>query len=169
MTNMNKTLIYGGLGVLAVGGIAYYVRQSQLLSSFGYELISITYLGTQDNASKIEVKMQFTNTADFRIKIKGYDFDVFVGDTKVANAKDDTQEYILEPKQSAIIPFVGTADTSLSLSMGITALVGYFFNDLESNATLRGTIDIQAGIVTINNLPLEFSATTGELINELKS
>ena len=53
--------------------------------------------------------------------------------------------------------------------MGISALVGYFFNDLESNATLRGTIDIQAGIVTINNLPLEFSATTGELINELKT
>ena len=69
-----KYISYGFLSISAISVIAYLVRQKKLLSSFGYEILSFTYLGTKNNMAKVEVKMRFTNTSDFNIKIKGYKY-----------------------------------------------------------------------------------------------
>lgn len=163
-----KHLIYAGLGVAVIAIISYLNRQRKLLQAFGYELLGVTYLGTTDNVSKLEVKMKFTNTADFNIQLKGYKFDVLVDNRVVAKA-EGTEVYNIPAKQSVIIPFIGNADTKLTLTLGISSLIEHFVDSTQSNATLRGTVNIKAGIVSIKNLPLEFSATTEELINELKT
>ena len=73
-----RNISFGVLGLSLIGIVSYLVRQKKLLSSFGYEILTFTYLGTQNNVAKVEVKMKFTNTSDFNIKIKGYKFDVFL-------------------------------------------------------------------------------------------
>jgi len=158
-----KYLFFTFLGVAGIALVSYLNRQRKLLSSFGYELLTVTYLGTTNNLSKIEVKMKFTNTADFNIKVKGYEFDVMIDGKIIAKAAEN-KEYNIPAKQSVIIPVIANADTSLSISVGIATLIDQFVDSTTSTATLRGKLDIQAGVVTINNLPLEVSATTKELI-----
>ena len=62
----------------------------------------------------------------------------------------------------------GNADRNLTLSLGISSLIENFVDNTQSTATLRGTMDIKAGLVSINNLPIDVSATTTELLNKLK-
>ena len=162
-----KQLSFGVLGLATIGTILYLVRQKKLLSSFGYEILGFTYLGTQNNIAKLEVKMRFTNTSDFNIKIKAYRFDVLIDGQIVAKAEDSTT-YDIPAKQSVIIPFIGNADRNLTLSLGISSLIENFVDNTQSTATLRGTMDIKAGLVSINNLPIDVSATTTELLNKLK-
>ncbi|MDB9959945.1 hypothetical protein OAD75_06120 [Gammaproteobacteria bacterium] len=163
-----KYISYGFLSISAISVIAYLVRQKKLLSSFGYEILSFTYLGTKNNMAKVEVKMRFTNTSDFNIKIKGYKFDVLL-DGKVIAKAEDNLVYNIPAKQSVIIPFIGNADANLSLTLGISSLIENFIDSTQSTATLKGTINIQAGLVSIKNYPIEVSATTQELLNKLKS
>jgi len=158
-----KYLFFTILGVAAIGLASYLNRQRKLLSSFGYELLTVTYLGTTNNLSKVEVKMKFTNTADFNIKVKGYEFDVLIDGKVIAKAAEN-KAYNIPAKQSVIIPVIANADTSLSISVGIATLIDQLVDSKTSTATLRGKLDIKAGVVTINNLPLEVSATTKDLI-----
>jgi len=163
-----KYILYGALGLAAAGTISYLVRQKSLISSFGYKIVSVTYLGTTNNLAKIEVKMKFTNTADFNIKVNGYKFDVLIDGKVVAKAEDNTA-YNIPAKESVTIPFIGNADASLTLSLGLSSIIEHFVDSTPSTATLRGSLSIKAGIVTIKNLPVEVTTTTKELISGLKN
>lgn len=161
-----KYLFFTLLGVAVVGVVSYLNRQRKLLSSFGYKLTGVTYLGTKNNITQLELKIKFTNTADFNIKVKGYKFDVVVDGSVIAKSSDNTV-YNIPAKESITMPIIANADTNLSLSVGIATLVNQFVNSSAINATLRGNLDIQAGLVTINNLPVEFSATTKDIIKNI--
>ncbi|MDA7669943.1 hypothetical protein N8587_01370 [Akkermansiaceae bacterium] len=163
-----RNISFGVLGLSLIGIVSYLVRQKKLLSSFGYEILTFTYLGTQNNVAKVEVKMKFTNTSDFNIKIKGYKFDVFL-DGKVIAKAEDNSVYEIPAKKSVIISFIGNADANLSLALGISSLIENFIDSTQSTATLKGSINIQAGLVSIKNYPIEVSATTQELLNKLKN
>ena len=155
------------LSLSTIGVISYLVKQKRLLASFGYEMISFTYLGTQSNLTKVEVKIKFTNTSDFDIKIKGYKFDVLIDGKVIAKAEDSTV-YNIPSNQSVIISFIGNADANLTLTLGLASLVQNFIDSTQSTATLKGSVNVQAGLVSINNFPIEESATTKELLNKLK-
>tara|TARA_R100000908_G_scaffold43307_1_gene20301 strand:+ start:2460 stop:2963 length:504 start_codon:yes stop_codon:yes gene_type:complete len=163
-----RNISFGVLGLSLIGILAYLVRQKKLLSSFGYEILTFTYLGQENNMAKVEVKMKFTNTSDFNIKIKGYKFDVLLDGKVIAKAEDDSV-YNIPAKQSVIIPFIGYADANLSITLGISSLIENYVDSTQSTATLKGTINIQAGLVSIKNYPIEVSATTQELLNKFKN
>jgi len=151
------------LGAAGIVFATYINRQRNLLSAFGYKIKNVTYLGTSNNNTKIEVQMKFTNTADFNIKVKKYQFDLIIDNKVVAKASDD-QEYNIPAKGSVIIPVVANADTNLSLSLGIATIINQLVDKTPGVATLRGSLDVRAGIVTINNLPIDVTASTSDFI-----
>ena len=93
------------LGAAGIAFATYINRQRNLLSAFGYKIKNVTYLGTSNNNTKIEVQMKFTNTADFNIKVKRYQFDLIIDNKIVAKSSDD-KEYNIPAKGSVIIPVV---------------------------------------------------------------
>lgn len=155
-------LFFSILGLAAVGLASYLNRQKKLLSSFGYKIKNATYLGSENGISTLEFKVEFTNTADFNIKVNRYEFDLII-DGKVVAKSIDNKEYNIPAKQSIVIPVIAKADTNLSLSAGIATIIDYFVDKTESSATLKGNLDVRAGIVTINNLPLDYTVSTSEL------
>lgn len=151
------------IAAAGIGVVSYLNRQKKLLSSFGYKVAGVTYLGTSNNNTKIEIKMKFTNTADFNIKVKRYKFDLIIDNKIIARAQDN-EEYDIPAKGSVVIPVIANADTNLSLSVGIATIINQLVDKTPGVGTLKGDLDIRAGIVTINNLPIDVTASTKDLL-----
>jgi|TARA_R110000822_G_scaffold128530_2_gene264368 hypothetical protein len=163
-----KYISFGILGITIIGIASYLIRQKKLLSSFGYNLLTFTYLGSENNIAKIEAKIKFTNISDFNIEIKGYKFDVLLDGKVIGKAEDDNTIYNIPAKKSVIIPFIVNADSKIAFSLSVSSIIENLIDSTQSKATLKGIVNVKAGLVNIKNLPIEVSATTKELIDKLK-
>lgn len=159
----------GLLGLVVIGVGTYLYRQSKLLAAFDYDFKTLTYLGSNNNVADLQAVINFTNKADFDITITGYNLDILVENRVIGRAIMKNTNLVIPAKQSSNIPFLAKADTSLTLTLGVSSLIDYFVDETQSTAAIKGTVGIKTGIVSIDNYPVDISTTTGELLDELKS
>ena len=167
MSNQLK-IAYGVLGLLVIGVATYLYKQSKLLAAFDYEFKTLTYLGSNKNIADLQAVINFTNKADFDITITGYRLDILVDNRVIGKAAQDNTKLIIPAKKSSNIPFLANADTSLTISLGVSSLIEHFVDETQSTAGIKGTVGLKTGIVSIDNYPVDITTTTGELLDELK-
>ena len=162
-------IAYSVIVVLVIGVAAYLYKQSKLLAAFDYKFKTLTYLGSSNNVADLQAVIEFSNKADFDITITGYRLDILLDNRVIGKATQDNTKLIIPAKQSANIPFLANADTSLTISLGVSSLIEHFVDGTPSGGAVKGNVSIKAGIVTIDNYPVDISTTTGELLDELKT
>ena len=163
-TKISLGVIVGGL--LGIG--LYLYRQSVLLQSICYDFLTITYLGTENGVAKINTALRFTNYADYPITLKRYKIDVLVDNQKVGELDAELHE-VIPARGTKDLSFIATAKTDVMLQVGIQTILEQLIDQTQSVLQIKGTAAISTGIVSIKDYPIDYTATTGELLEGLKN
>ena len=165
----NNIIVGGILAVLA--GVGYYLwRQSKLLSLICYDFDGIKFLGTENNVSQLSLNFTFVNYADIPIKITDYSIDAFINDRNVGQllAPPDSV-FVIPAKGKAIVNFLAQADTTVAFSQMLNSLLTQFIDKTTSKFKIKGVASVRAGLISIDDYPLEWEWTTEEIMLSIKS
>jgi LEA14-like dessication related protein len=164
----NAKIIYGVVAAAVIGVGYYLIQQSKLLQSVCYSVKGVNFVGVVDGYVQNDVIMEFYNYSDFQIRIKGYNLAAYVDETKVSTIVSNNV-MILNPRMTTNVVIPTYTNTSVALGELISTAVDQFVNEESSLFTLKGTMTINAGVVSINDFPFETRYSTQQLIEEIKS
>ena len=165
---LNAKIIYGVLATAVIGVSYYLIKQSKLLKSICYSLNSVDYIGAKDGKIQNNVNLKFYNYADVPVKIKGYNLSAFIDGTEVSKIISDNSS-VLNPRTTTNVVIPTYTDTAVAVGQVFSAAIEQFIDEQSSSFTLKGTMTISMGLVSINNYPFETTYNTQQLIEEIKS
>jgi hypothetical protein len=165
----NNILIGGALAVVA--GISYYLwRQSKLLSLICYEFVGIEFLGNANNVSQLSLNFRFVNYADIPLKITKYRIQSFINDRSVGWLVSQQKEsFEIPAKGSIVVNFLAEADTTVAFSQILNSFLTQFIDKTTSKFKIKGEASIKAGMISIDDYPVNWEWTTEEILMDLKS
>jgi len=164
----NVTIIYGVIASAVIGVGYYLLKQSKLLQSVCYSVKGVSFAGLVDGYVQNDITMTFYNYADFQIKIKGYNLAAYVDEAKVSTIVSD-DIMILNPRTATDVVIPTHTNTSLAVGELVATVIDQVVNEESSVFTLKGTMTINTGVVSINDFPFEARYSTQQLIEEIKS
>lgn len=165
--NLGSKIITGVVlgGLVAFGLYAY--RQSKLLQSICYDLLTMTYLGTQNGITTISSVLRFSNYADYPIKIKKYNINVSV-DGVVVGTLNQTINQTIPAKGQKDVEFIAQGNFNQAFSVGLATIIEELVDGTSSLLSIKGTASISTGIVSVDNYPISYSTTTRELLDSVQ-
>ena len=166
----NKNIIIGGF-VAVFAGITYYLwRQSKLLSLVCYEFAGVEFLGRDKGATQLSLNFNFSNYSDIPLKITKYSIQAFINGRNVgALISPSGKVFDIPAKSSTIVNFVAEADTTVAFSQILNSFLTQFIDKTTSKFKIQGEASVKAGIISIDDYPVNWEWTTEQIMMDLKS
>jgi len=167
---INKNILIGGI-LAVVSGISYYLwRQSKLLSLICYEFVGVEFLGREKNVSQLSLNFRFVNYADLPLTITKYKIEAFINDRNVGLLVSQPDEVFEIPaKGTAIVNFLAQADTTVAFSQILNSFLTQFIDKTTSKFKIKGEASVKAGMIKIDDYPVDWEWTTEQIMMDLKS
>ena len=155
---MRKLLFLFGIGSLGIGAYFYYRRQLELLEKIEYKVSGIEIL--QVAPLKLQIQTTLTNQSEFTFTIRGYDFDIYINDKKVAEVKNAKLDQKIKGLggQSNINFITEVNKEELGIGTGGlgSLLSGVLDNLGQTDIRFKGNISVKRGLIEFSNYPVDF-------------
>lgn len=167
---MKKIYLIGGIIVLAttiIGGYFWIKRQADLLLDFCYTISSFRFSSINTNGISFSLILNIVNQSDIDINIKGYNFNVYLNDIKLANIISSQSQIWAKRSTSPIAVNINVKWNDLSINIGkITELVRYYITN-KSKLLLKidGKLSAEAFKISIKDYPFDMQFTIAELLS----
>lgn len=155
------------LGLIVVGGVillaAYAYRQYNLLINASKKIVKATIHKFTFSEIDITVYIELFNKGDFSVDVTGQDYNVYVNDKFVSNITSADAVHI-KGNGTTILPLRITFNPQQILSAAILN-IGSIMNDKSKVIiSVKGKLSASAGLIKLNNLPLDFSMSLAEIM-----
>lgn len=155
-------VILVGLGAgAACYGIAYYVRQKNLISKTdikptGYDVSSLSI-----NNAKVKVFYEIENSTDITFKVYRQDYSVSVNNKKLADVY--SREVFYVPAKSKVKSFVNVEFSPADILGTAIQNIG---NLGSLSVYVDGSLSINSGGIFINRLPMKFTFKLSDILKK---
>lgn len=160
---LRNGLIIGGLAIAAIGLIAYFKRQYNLLLNACYTISGgvVHSLGL-DNV-KITLFFKIVNESDLTIEISDMMFNIYVNKMFITKMlKPDKQ--VLYSKSDAVVKLDFEFNPKDLLRAGLTNIEPILYDKEKLVINIKGTFSAKTDIVKMRNFPFDESITLKELL-----
>lgn len=159
MENRTRNILIIGSLVTLVGGIGLYLwRQYYLLTSIAVSLGSIRLNKLSLSELDIDLALKVTNSSDQSFVIDGYDLNVYLGDTFIANVKSNLANVKLNAKGiPSILPLKIVANPKQIFTKDTLPLWIKFGTDpMGGSMSVKGTLSIRHPLLYLKDYELDY-------------
>lgn len=161
-------IIIGGLAIAAIGVIAYFKRQINLLKDACYTISG----GIIHNISLSNVKMtlffKIVNESDITINVSNMVFNIYVNNMFITKIEKPDAQTIFS-KSDTIVKLDFEFNPKDLLRAGITNIQPILFDKEKLIISIKGNFTAKTGIVKLNNYPIDEKITLKELLTPSKT
>ena len=168
--NVRKSLIWSGV-IAAASAIGYgiylfYKRQIGLAMQYCYKISGLKFLKIEKDNISIQLNIKIQNRSDFTVEIKGYDFDIYLNDKKIANVISNKSEMLLGNAISELTFVASCNPQQIFDKEYIAKLISYAITD-RRRITIKvvGLINAQMNFVSLKKLKFDYETTAYDIIN----
>lgn len=155
--------IFAVFGVIGLGVYAGKVYHD--IKNISYELIKYQYKGIKEGKVFIDFILKIKNISIVRIKIVGYEFDIFLNDINVGKIKGNKEQVIKAEQYSLLnIPLAINLKETFGLVRSADILSSLAMNPKSIIISLRGMFAGEVFKLKVKNIPIDYSITLQEII-----
>jgi LEA14-like dessication related protein len=153
---IKKTLIVLGIGGIAYGLYAFYLKQLEILYLYKYKLISLNILKANLQTIEIVLNVEVVNDSTISVTITDYYFDIFLNDKKVAVIQNATaNQKLVANGGKSVFPLKVSIQTKDFISGNV--LFGLLESVKNSSIKQVGYFGIKKGLIRMKNIPIEYT------------
>lgn len=151
---MRRLFLLLGVGGVAYGLYAFYLKQLEILENLTYKLKGIEFSGISLSSTDVILTLEVVNNSDISITISKYYFDVyvnniFVGVVQSANVNQDLKGL------GGISTFDVKVRIKNSSLLGGNLISGLRENFKNSTIKLKGLYGLKKGLIKIKDLEVD--------------
>ena len=169
MKNIFKIIgIFAIFGVVGIGIYAGKVYKD--IKNLCFELVKYEFKGFNGANVLINFVLKIKNISIVKIKIVGYEFDIFINNIKIGSIKD-TQEQIIKSEQYSMLNIPIEIDVIKSFGLVKSSEI---LNALKSDpskivVSLKGLLAAEVFKLKVKNIPIDYSITLKEILEIMKT
>ena len=156
--------IFTVFGVIGIGVYAGKVYHD--IKNISYELVKYQFKGIKEGKAFIDFILRIKNISIVRIKIVGYEFDIFINDIRVGAIKG-TKEQVIKPEQYSLLSIplgINLAET-FGLVRSADILSSLATNPKAIVISLKGMFAAEVFKLKVKNIPIDYSISLQEIIS----
>ncbi len=168
-TKGQKQFAWGAVIVTALAGVSWYLyRQYQYLYNATYRISNAIIHNIALNNIKVTIKIKLTNKGDLSAWITQQSYDIKVNGTFVANIKNLMPVHI-NSNGDTFLPLTIEFNPSKLLSTAVQNITSFLIDRSKIIFTIRGTLSLTAGVLTLKDFVFDMKYTMQELIDISKA
>ena len=156
--------IFAVFGVIGIGVYAGKVYHD--IKNISYELVKYQFKGIKEGKAFIDFILRIKNISIVRIKIVGYEFDIFINDIRVGAIKG-TKEQVIKSEQYSLLSIplgINLAET-FGLVRSADILSSLATNPKAIVISLKGMFAAEVFKLKVKNIPIDYSISLQEIIS----